>query len=164
MVSFTSFFFKCLLQCWYTPHDPFSFCLSLKFLFPLPIVRDSLLNIAILFGSYFPSGVEIHHSMASLILQFLLRNLMGLPVCVTCWFSLVSFHILSLFCVFHALTIIWLGEFLFLSCLFGVLKASGSWVTISFSKLGTFSDIVLFYWICFYDFDLYLLFFYDHDS
>jgi hypothetical protein len=50
--------------------------------------------------------------------------LISLTAQVTWCFSLASFNILSLFSILNVLTIIWHGNILFLSCLFGVLKAS----------------------------------------
>jgi hypothetical protein len=49
---------------------------------------------------------------------------MGLPLYVTCFFSLTAFNILSLVSVLVVLMIICCGIVLFWSSLFGVLKAS----------------------------------------
>jgi hypothetical protein len=47
--------------------------------------------------------------------------LIGLPLYVTRPFHLAAFIILSLFCIFSVLIIVWDGELLFWSNLFGVL-------------------------------------------
>jgi hypothetical protein len=78
--------------------------------------------------------------------------LSGLPLDVTWCFSLASFNVLSLFYIFCVLIIICLGEVLFWSCLFGVLKASCTLVSISFSKFGKFSFIMLLNVFCTFSF------------
>jgi hypothetical protein len=66
-----------------------------------------------------------------------------LPLYVTCCFSLAAFKIVSLFYIFCVLIIICIGLAVFWSCLFGFLKASHTWMTLSFSRLGKFSAIIL---------------------
>jgi hypothetical protein len=68
--------------------------------------------------------------------------LMGLPIYVTCHFSLEAFNSLSLLYIFRVLTILCLGIFLFWPYMFGVLKASCTWMNLSFSRLGKFSAII----------------------
>jgi hypothetical protein len=48
--------------------------------------------------------------------------LMGLPLSVTCFFSLIAFNIFCLFSVLVVLMIICHGVVLFWSCLFGVME------------------------------------------
>jgi hypothetical protein len=50
--------------------------------------------------------------------------LMGLPLYVICFFSLTAFNILSLVSILIVLMIIFHGDVLFWSSLFGVLEAS----------------------------------------
>jgi hypothetical protein len=79
--------------------------------------------------------------------------------------SLLQFSIFFLSSVlFNVLAIIYLWVFLFWFCLFGVLKASSMWITLSFSRLECF---FCYYFIeyAFYDFSLYIFsFFYVHES
>ena len=67
---------------------------------------------------------------------------MGLPLYVTCCFSLAAFNLLSLCLVFVSLIIMCLGVFLLGFILYGTLCASWTWLTISFSMLGKFSTII----------------------
>jgi hypothetical protein len=55
--------------------NAFHFCLSWKFLIFTSIVKDSFVGYSNV-GSYFLLEVEIHHSMLSLLLEFLLRNVL----------------------------------------------------------------------------------------
>lgn len=68
--------------------------------------------------------------------------LMGLPLKVTCPFSLAAFNTLSLFYVFNVLTMLCYGEFMFWSFLFRILYASCTWISISFSSCWNFSDFI----------------------
>jgi hypothetical protein len=93
----------------------FSFCLSWKIFIPPSIFNDIFAAYSIL-GLKCSSVLETLHSMPLLLLSFLLRNfciLMGLPLYVIWFFSLIVFSILSLFCVLIALTIICCEEVLF---------------------------------------------------
>ena len=69
-------------------------------------------------------------------------NLMGIPFCVICCFSLVAFNIFSLYLIFDSFVNMCLGVCLLGFILYGTLYASWSWVTISFPMLGTFSTII----------------------
>jgi hypothetical protein len=69
---------------------------------------------------------------------------------------LVAFYVLSLFYILDVLTIISCVEFLFWSCLFSVLKASWTWITIYFPRFWIFP--LSFYWIFFHIFILYFFF------
>ena len=63
---------------------------------------------------------------------------MEFPLYVTCCFSLAAFNILSLCLVLFSLISMCLGMFLLGFILYGILCASWSWLTISFSMLGNF--------------------------
>jgi hypothetical protein len=65
--------------------------------------------------------------------------LMGLPLYVICFLSLTAFNILSLFSVLVVLMIICHGDVLFWSSLFGVLQASFTCMSKTFSRFGKFS-------------------------
>ena len=67
---------------------------------------------------------------------------MGFPLYVTCCFSLAAYNILSLFLVFVSLISMCLGVFLLGFILYGILCASWTWLTISFSMLGKFLTII----------------------
>ena len=66
---------------------------------------------------------------------------MGFPLYVTC-FSLAAFHILSLCLVFVNLISMYLGMFLLGFILYWTLYASWTWLTVSFSMLETFWNII----------------------
>ena len=63
---------------------------------------------------------------------------MRFPLYVMCCFSLAAFNILSLYLDFVSLISICLGLFLLGFILYGILCASWTWLTISFSMLGNF--------------------------
>jgi hypothetical protein len=89
--------------------------------------------------------------------------LMDLPLYVTCLFSFAVFKILSLFYIVCVLIIIGLGVFIFQSCLFDILKDSHNKKSLSFLRLGKFSDYIIEQIIC--AFSSYLFsFFYTYDS
>jgi hypothetical protein len=79
--------------------NSFCFCLPWKvFIFP-SIKKNSFVGYNTL-DELFPSGLWIHYSMPSMLLEFLEKSefiLMGLPLCMTCHLSLVSFKSLSFF-------------------------------------------------------------------
>jgi len=68
---------------------------------------------------------------------------MGLILYVTWPLSITAFNILSLFCTFDVLIIIWQEEFVFWFNLFGVRYTSCMFISISFFRLGKFSSIIL---------------------
>ena len=68
---------------------------------------------------------------------------MGIPLYVTNCVSLAAFEILSLSLTFGILIMICFGVGLFASMLFGTLCASWICMSISFTKLGKFSFIIL---------------------
>ena len=67
---------------------------------------------------------------------------MGIPLCVICCFSLVAFNICSLCSIFINLINMCLRVFHLGFILFGTLRVSWTWVTISFPILGKFSAII----------------------
>ena len=69
-------------------------------------------------------------------------SLMGVPLYVTCCFSLAAFNILSLLLSFAILTTMCLGVNVFVFILFGTLCASWTWMSVFFHMLGTFSAIM----------------------
>ena len=69
-------------------------------------------------------------------------SLMGTPLQVINYFSLVAFKILSLSLTFGILILTCLGVILFASILFGTLYASQTCIYISFTKLGEFYFII----------------------
>ena len=66
----------------------------------------------------------------------------GISLVCTCCFSLAAFNIFSLCLVFVSLISVCLDVFLCEFILYGVLCASWTWLTISFSMLGKFSNII----------------------
>jgi hypothetical protein len=97
-----------------------------------------------LLGKHFLSGLKIHHSMASLILMFQIRNLLfwWISLCMTWHFCLADFNFLSVLCISHVLTMIYL-EVIFWSGLLDDLKPSSPWMS-SFSQDLEFSVIIPF--------------------
>ena len=69
-------------------------------------------------------------------------NLMGIPLCVICCFSLAAFNMFSLYLIFDSLINMCLGVFLLGFILYGTLCASWTWLTILFPILGKFSTII----------------------
>ena len=67
---------------------------------------------------------------------------MGVPLKVTCHFSIVAFNILSLPLIFVSLITVCLGAFLLGFILPGTLCTSWTWLTISFSMLRKLSAII----------------------
>ena len=67
---------------------------------------------------------------------------MRFPLYITYCFSLAAFNILSLCLVFVSLISMCLGVFLLGFILYGILCASWTWLTISFSMLGKISTII----------------------
>jgi hypothetical protein len=57
-------------------------------------------------GSYFLSGHEVHHCIPSLLLGFFVEKsviLMGLPLYMTCTYTLAASSILYLLCILNIL-------------------------------------------------------------
>jgi hypothetical protein len=112
--------FKCLLQCWLSGHENcFSSCLSWKIFIFLLILKDNFSGCSNLAWYLFTLKARNTSFHDFLDFRFLLRGLMHFwCICV------VPFNILSLLCTLGNLCIIWYGEDLFWSCLFGVINAS----------------------------------------
>ena len=79
-------------------------------------------------------------------------NLMGIPLCVICCFSLAAFNMFSFYLTFDSLINMCCGMFLLGFFLYGTLCASWTWLTISIPILGMFSTIVSsnIFWVPFY--------------
>jgi hypothetical protein len=97
--------------------------------------------------SYFHSVPGRAHSMLFLFLKVSVEKstviLMGLSLCVICFFSLTAFNILSLYSVLFVSMIICHGVVLFWSSLLGVMEASCTLMGIVFFWFGKFYVIIL---------------------
>ena len=69
-------------------------------------------------------------------------NLIGIPLCVICFFSLAAFNMFSLYLIFDSLINMCLGMFLLGFILYGTHCAPRTWLAISFPILGKFSTII----------------------
>jgi hypothetical protein len=105
--------------------NSFSFCLLRKIFISPSILKDSFagyINLGFYLFSFRLWNISIHVLLAFRVsLEKSVVILIGLPLYVTCHFFLAACIILSLFCVFSVLTIIYLRVFLLLLCLFDVL-------------------------------------------
>ena len=121
------------------------FCLSENFLFPL-ILNEIFVRYSNLGCRFFPFStlnIFCHSLLACRVpAERSAVKHMGLPLYVTCCFSLAAFNILSLCLIFVSLISMCFGMFLLGFILFGTLCASWTWLTISFSTLGKFSTII----------------------
>ena len=70
------------------------------------------------------------------------HSLIGVPLYITCCFSLTAFNILSLFLIFAILNTACLGVILFRLILFRILCAFWFWMSVSFPRLGKVSSIM----------------------
>ena len=68
---------------------------------------------------------------------------MGIPLYVICCFSLVAFNIFSLSLIFVILIAMCHGVFLCGFILYGILRASWTWVIVSFPRLRCFQLLSL---------------------
>ena len=71
-------------------------------------------------------------------------GLMGIPLCVICYFSLVALNVFSLSLISVSSINMCLSMFLLGFILYGILCKPWTWVSFSFPKLGTFLSIYLF--------------------
>ena len=86
--------------------------------------------------------MSCHHLLACRVsAEISAVNLMGIPLCVICCFSLAAFNIFSLYLILYSLFNMCLGVFLFVFILVGALCASWTLLTISFPIVGKFSGI-----------------------
>ena len=87
--------------------------------------------------------MSCHFLLASTVsVETLADSLMAVPLYVICCFSHVALNILSLSLLFVIFITMCLSVFLLGFTLLGTLYDSWTWLTISFSMLGTFSAII----------------------
>ena len=102
-----------------------------------------LLNRVYLFVGFFPFitlNISCHSLLACRVsAEKSADTLMGVPLHITCYFSLAAFKILSLSLIFAILITMCLGVFHFGLILFGTLCSSWTWMSVSFLNLGKFS-------------------------
>ena len=124
-----------------------SFCLSVK-----PLISPSYLNeilagysnLSCRFFSFITLSMSCHSLLAwrgSIEKSAVI--LMGIPLCVICFFSLTAFNICSLCLIFVNLINMGLGVFYLGFILFGTLWVSWTWATVSFPILGKLSTIIV---------------------
>ena len=115
------------------------FCLSEKLFIPLSVLNEILVGYSNLGCRFFPFitlNTSCHSFLSCRVsAERSAVKCMGFPLYVTCCFSLVAIHILSLCLVFVSLISMCLGLFI----LYGTLCASWTWLNIFFSMLGKFS-------------------------
>jgi len=123
-----------------------SFCLSEKLLIS-PLYLNEILagynNLGCRLFSFIALSMSCHSLLAWRVsIERSAVILMGIPLCVTCCFSLAAFNICSLCLIFVNLINMCLGVFRLGFILFGTLWVSWIWVIISFPILGKFSTII----------------------
>ena len=123
-----------------------NFCLSEK-LFISPSILSEILAMYSNLGCRFFPFSTLNISCHSLLVcrvsaERSAVKCMGFPLYVTCCFSLAAFNILSLCLFFVHLISMCLGLFPLGFILYGTLRASWTWLTISFPMLGKFSTII----------------------
>ena len=109
-------------------------------------MRVFLGRVFILGCRFFPF-ITLHISCHSLLayrvsVEKSADSLMGVPLKVTCHFSIVAFNILSLPLIFVSLISVCLGAFLLGFILPGTLCTYWTWLTISFPVLRKLSAII----------------------
>jgi len=123
-----------------------NFCLSKKLLISPSILNEILAGYSNLGCRFFPSStlnISCHSFLACRVYaERSVVKSMGLPLYVTCCFSLGAFNILSLCLVFVSVISMCLCVFLPGFILNGPLCACWTWLTISVSMLGKFSTIL----------------------
>ena len=122
------------------------FCLSEKLFISPSLLNEILVRYSNLGCRFFPfSTLNIScHSLLNCRVSAERSAVkhMGFPFYATFCFSLAAFNILSLCLVFISLIIMCLGMFLVEFILYGTLRASWTWLTISFSMLGKFLTVI----------------------
>ena len=123
-----------------------NFCLSEK-LFISPSILSEILagyhNLGCRFFPFSTLNISCHSLLASRVsTERSAVKHMGVPLYITCSFTLAAFNILSLCLVFVSFISKCLGVFLLGFILNGTLCASWIWCTISFSMLGKFSTTI----------------------
>ena len=123
-----------------------SFCLSVKLLISPSDLNEILAgysNLGCRFFSFITLNMSCHSLLAWRVsIERSAVILMGMPLYVICFFSLVAFNICSLCLIFVNLINMCLGAFHLGFILFGSLWVSWTWVIISFPILGKFSTII----------------------
>ena len=123
-----------------------SFCLSVKLLISPSYLSEILAgynNLGCRLFSFITLSLSCHSLLAwrvSVVRSAFI--LMGIPLCVICYFSLAAFNICSLCLIFVNLINMCLVVFHLRFILFGILWVSWTWVIISFPILGKFSTII----------------------
>ena len=123
-----------------------SFCLSVKLLISPSYLNEIFVGYSNL-GCRLFSFITLSMSCHSLLAWRVPTErpaviLMGIPLCVICFFPLADFNICSLCLIFVNLINMCLGVFHLVLILFGTLWVSWTWVIISFPILGKFSTIM----------------------
>ena len=118
-----------------------SFCLSVKLLISPWNLNESLVGLNILGCRFFPF-ITLNISCHSLLVSKIYAgksadNVMGVPLYVIYWFSLVAFNIFSLSLIFVNLITMCLGLFLLGFILPGTLCTSWTLMSVSFPMLGS---------------------------
>ena len=123
-----------------------NFCLSVKLLISPSYLNDILAgysNLGCRFFSFITLSMSCHFLLAWRVsIERSAVILMGIPLCVICFFSLADFNICILCLIFVSLINMCLGMFGLRFILFGTLWISWTWVPISFPILGKFSTII----------------------
>ena len=123
-----------------------SFCFSVKLLISPSYLNEILAgysNLGCKLFSFITLSMSCHSLLASRVsIERSAVILMGIPLCVICYFSLAVFNIFSLCLMFVNLINMCLEVFHLGFILFGTLWVSWIWVIISFPILGKFSTII----------------------
>ena len=126
--------------------NSFNFCLSGKLLISPSNLKESLAGQSILGCRFFPfitSNISCHSLLACRVsVEKSADSLVGVPLYVSCHFSLVAFNILCVSLIFVSLITMCLGVFLLRFILSGTLCGSWTWLTLSFLMLNKFSAIM----------------------
>ena len=123
-----------------------SFCLSVRLLISPSYLNEILAgysNLGCRFFSFITLSMSCHSFLAWRVsIERSAVILMGITLCIICYFSLAAFNICSLCLIFISLISMCLGVFCLGFILFGTLWFSWTWVAISFPILGKFSTII----------------------
>ena len=126
--------------------NSFNFCLSGKLLISPSNLKESLAGQSILGCRFFPfitSNISCHSLLACRVsVEKSADSLVGVPLYVSCHFSLVAFNILCVSLIFVSLITMCLSVFFLGFILLGTLCASWTWLTISFPMFKKFLAII----------------------
>ena len=138
-----------LAICWragFVVLNSLSFYLSVKLLISPSYLNEILAeysNLGCSLFSFITLSMSCHSLPAwSVSFERSAVILMGIPLCVICYFSLAAFNICSLCLIFVNLINKYLGVFHLGFIMFGTLWVSWTWVITSFPILGKFSTII----------------------